>query len=286
MLKEKVDSFLNHLAKEKGVSPNTVAAYRNDINQFAAFVIDKNAQADSVPNWSNLTARLISDYRQELIDKKYRPATLARKIAATKSFIKFLFQRDKLPEDMEKSLIASHVTRSIPKPLSLPEVKRLLALPAKMVSPVAKRDRAMLELLYASGLQASELMSLNLGDVDLKRGIVHCRGKSTRNRSISIDASVTKVVKDYLDMARPELAKETETALFVNIRGERLTRQGFWQILKEYGGKAGLDIQVTPRVLRHSFAIHKHKSGVDLSEVQKMLGHAYLTSTKVYEKVK
>jgi len=287
MLKEELDNFFIYLAKEKGFTRNTLAAYRNDIGQFGDFIVAVSAPQDSpVPKKLNLTARLISDYRQKLIEKRYRAATLARKMAATKCFIKFLFRSDKLPEEMEKSLAVSHVPRHTPKPLSISEIKRLLAEPAKQSSAEAKRDKAMLELLYATGLQASELMSLNLGDVDLKKGLVHCRGKRARNRSISIDASVTKVVKDYLDIARPELAKEAETALFVNIRGERLTRQGFWQILKQYGDKAGLDTQVTPRVLRHSFAVSKLRGGNDLHTLQKMLGHAYLTSTKVYEKVK
>lgn len=285
-MKEEIDSFLSYLAKEKGFSHNTVAAYKNDINQFAAFVTAESARVGSVPNWSNLTARLVSDYRQELIEKRYRPTTLARKIAAIRCFLKFLLKVDKLPDEMEKGLALGYVGRILPKPLSISEVRRLLAEPAKRSSPEAKRDRAMMELLYATGLQVSELMSLNVADIDLKRGVVHCSGKSTRNRDIPIDASVTRVIKEYLDITRPELAKEGETALFVNRRGERLTRQGFWQILKEYGNKAGLSSKATPRALRHSFAAHKRKSGADLSSVQKMLGHAYLTTTKVYEKVK
>lgn len=285
-MKEDIENFIKYLAKDRKFSLNTVAAYKNDITQFNDFIVSQSAQAGSATSRPTLTARLISDYRQKLVEKKYRAATLARKIAAIRSLVKFLFKTDKLPEEMEQSLTLSHVSRKIPKPLSTAEVKRLLAEPAKQSSPEAKRDRAMLELLYATGLQASELISLNVDDVDLRKNVVHCPGISTRKRDIAIDLPVTKVVKDYLDVARSELAKENETALFVNRRGERLTRQGFWQILKEYGEKAGIDTEVTPRILRHSFAVHKHRSGVDLSDVQKMLGHAYLTSTKVYEKVK
>lgn len=286
MLKEELDNFFNYLAKEKGFTRNTLAAYKNDISQFGDFVAARTAQDSPVPKKPHLTARLISDYRQKLIEKKYRAATLARKIASIRCFIKFLSRSDKLPEDIEKSLAVSHAPRHTPKPLSISEIKLLLAEPAKQSSAEAKRDKAMLELLYATGLQASELMSLNVTDIDLRRNVVHCPGKNTRKRDIAIDPSVTKIIRDYLDIARPELAKETETALFVNIRGERLTRQGFWQILKEYGNKAGLGDKVTPRVLRHSFAVNRLRGGSDLPTLQKMLGHAYLTSTKIYEKVK
>ncbi len=280
-MKAEIDNFLNYLAVEKGFSPNTVAAYGNDLNQFVA----ESAEIGFDLSRSRLSSLLL-EYMLRLREKKYRSTTLARKIAAIRSFLKFLLKVDRLPEEMERSLVLGRVSRILPRPLSESEVRRLLAELAKLSSPEAKRDKAMLELLYATGLRASELMSLNITDIDFETGIIRCSGRRSGVRDIVVDKAVLRIIKDYLEVARPMLIKGEESALFVNQRGERLTRQGFWQIVKEYSNKVGLGGKVTPNILRHSFAIHRLKSGVALSSVQKMLGHAYLSTTKVYEKIK
>lgn len=285
-MKEEADSFLNYLAKEKKFSQNTIDAYRNDLSQLATFVATQGNRLGFDAAWSSLSSQLLSDYVYKLREKEYRSSTLARKIAAIRSFVGFMIKAGKLPAGLSEGLKSPKVGRISPKSLSVSEVRRLLAETTKLPSPEAKRDRAMLELLYATGLRASELMSLNTSDIDLERGIVCCRGRGSAAREVAIDEPVLRIIKDYMDTVRPGLIRGEETALFVNLRGERLTRQGFWQIVKEYGTKTGLGHKVTPNVLRHSFAVHRIKSGADLSSVQKMLGHAYVSTTSVYKKIK
>lgn len=281
-MKEEIDNFLSYLAQEKRFSPNTIAAYRNDLNQFIAESVKMGFDS----SLSSLSNQLLLEYMHQLWERRYKSTTLARKIAAIRSFIKFLMESGKLPKEVGGGLKSPKVNKVSPKFLSVPEVRRLLAELAKLSSPEAKRDRAMLELLYATGLRASELISLNVTDVNFKAGIIYCSGRRSGNRDITINKAVLRIVKDYLDTARPELIKGEESALFVNRRGERLTRQGFWQIVKEYGNKTGFGSKVTPNILRHSFAIHQLKGGASLSSIQKMLGHAYPATTRVYEKIK
>lgn len=281
-MKTEIDSFLNYLAEKKRFTPNTIAAYRNDLNQFTTEITNMGF------DWgrSSLSNQLLLEYVGKLQEKRYRSTTLARKVAAIRSFVKFMVKSGKLPEGTGEGLKSGNVKRVSPKFLSIPEVRRLLAEPAKTSSSEARRDKAMLELLYATGLRVSELTSLNVTDISFKTGVIQCPHRRSENRDILVDDSVLRIIKDYLRTARPVLAKEQETALFVNRRGERLTRQGFWQIVKEYSNKAGLGGKGTPNTLRHSFAIHQLKSGAGLSSVQKMLGHAYPATTRVYEKIK
>jgi integrase/recombinase XerD len=173
--------------------------------------------------------------------------------------------------------------KSLPKPISISQVRRLLEQPAKLSTLEAKRDRAMLELLYATGMRVSELVSLNLGDVDTEGGYVRCFGKGHKERLIPIYEQAALVVKEYVTETRPQLARNSdEKALFLNLRGDRLTRQGFWQILKSYAKSAELDTNVTPHTLRHSFATHMLSGGADLRSVQELLGHANISTTQVY----
>jgi len=208
-------------------------------------------------------------------------------VAAVKAFLKFMVDRGKLRNDLSPGLVSPQVNKAAPKSLSVSEVRRVIAEAAKRSSIEAKRDRAMLELLYATGLRASELMSLNEEDIDLKAKHVRCRARNSKARVIPIDGQIAQVIKEYRDNTRPMLLRdEKETAFFLNARGERLTRQGFWQIVRGYAAKAGLAVEVTPRKLRHSFAAHKLSSGADLQSVQELLGHAHLSTTGVYRQVK
>ncbi|HEX7363646.1 MAG TPA: tyrosine recombinase [Dehalococcoidia bacterium] len=285
-MEEDIKSFLNYLVSEKKYSKNTLAAYRNDLGQLADYVKSQGSVSSSGFSESKLNAQILSGYLQSLRVRKYTPSTVARKIAAAKSFLKFMVIRGKLRSDLAPNLASPQVSKPLPKPLSVTEVRRLLSEPAKQSTVDAKRDKTMLELLYATGLRASELMALNVRDVDVKRNTVRCLGQGSKIRVVPIDAPVSRLVKEYIDAVRPELLNdEKETALFLNRRGERLTRQGFWQIVQGYADRVDLRGKVTPRSLRHSFAAHKLKSGADLQSVQELLGHAHISTTRAYTQV-
>jgi integrase/recombinase XerD len=285
-MEEDIKSFLNYLVSEKKYSKNTLAAYRNDLGQLADYVKSQGSVSSSGFSESKLNAGILSGYLQGLRGRKYTPSTVARKIAAAKSFLKFMVTRGKLKSDLAPSLASPQVSKPLPKPLSVTEVRRLLSEPAKQSTIDAKRDKTMLELLYATGLRASELMALNVRDVDTKKNTVRCLGQGSKIRVIPIDSPIVRLVKEYIDVVRPDLlSSEKETALFLNRRGERLTRQGFWQIMQGYADRVDLSGKVTPRSLRHSFAAHKLKSGADLQSVQELLGHAHISTTRAYTQV-
>ena len=285
-MKEDIKSFLDYLAKEKRYSPNTLSAYNSDLSQLAAYADSQITNSGLDYNKITLDASLLSGYMRSLKERKYTQSTVARKVAAAKSFLKFMVETGKLRSDLAPNLASPQISKSLPKPLSVSEVRRLLAEPAKLSTIEAKRDRAMLELLYATGLRASELMALNVADIELKSGRVRSRGRNARERVLPLDQHIARLVGDYIDNARPDLLNnEEEVALFLNRRGERLTRQGFWQIVQGYADRVGLDTKVTPRSLRHSFATHKLKGGADLQSVQELLGHAHISTTRAYKQV-
>jgi len=285
-MEEDIRSFLDYLASEKKYSKNTLAAYNNDLNQLAEYVRSEGPVSRLETSEPRLNAELLSGYLHSLRGRKYTTSTVARKIAAAKSFLKFMVDRGRLRGDLAPNLASPHVSKSLPKSLSVSEVRHLLSEPAKLSTVDAKRDKTMLELLYATGLRASELMALNTRDIDLKKNTVRCSGSGSKARVIPIDSPVARLVKEYVDVVRPELLNdEKEVALFLNRRGERLTRQGFWQIVQGYADKVGLSGKVTPRSLRHSFAAHKLKGGADLQSVQELLGHANISTTRVYTQV-
>lgn len=285
-MEEDIKSFLDYLASGKKYSKNTVAAYHNDLNQLSEYVKSEGLVAGDDPSKPKLNAEILSGYLHSLRGRKYKASTVARKIAAAKSFLKFMVDRGKLRGDLTPTLASPQVSKALPKPLSVSEVRRLLSEPAKLSTIDAKRDKTMMELLYATGLRASELMALNTRDVDLRKNTVRCSGPGSKVRVVPIDPPVARLVKEYIDVVRPDLlSDEKELALFLNRRGERLTRQGFWQIIQGYADKVGLSGKVTPRSLRHSFAAHKLKSGVDLESVQELLGHAHISTTRSYTQV-
>jgi integrase/recombinase XerD len=282
-LKEEVSSFLDYLRVEKGVSVNTLAAYENDLNQLLRFAEERASRSAFSPDWARVNRELMLDYFLHLKERGYGPPTMARKTAAARSFFRYMVNEGKLKSNPVENLGSTKVKRSLPKPLSVSDVRRLLEEPAKLNTPEAKRDRAMLELLYASGMRVSELISLNLGDVDTKSSYVRCFGKGGKERLIPIHPQAARATEQYLSEARPQLVFDDDSrALFLNRRGERLTRQGFWQILKGYAQRAGLRDRVTPHRLRHSFATHMLDGGADLRSVQELLGHANITTTQIY----
>jgi len=283
MLKEEINSFLNYLTVEKGFSDNTVAAYRNDLSGLASFAGEAASKQGLVPSWNSLGRQDILSYLLYLNERSYVPTTRARKVAAARSFFKFLVAEGIIKENPTQNVKSPIVGRSLPKPISVSQVRALLEQPTKRSTPDAKRDAAMLQLLYAAGMRVSELVSLNLKDVNTEVGDVRCLGKGHKERLIPIHRQAASAIEEYVKEARPHLVRnDQEKALFVNRRGERLTRQGFWQILKEYAKAAGLGSSVTPHTLRHSFATHMLSGGADLRAVQELLGHANISTTQVY----
>jgi len=282
-VKGEINSFLNYLTVEKGFSGNTIAAYRNDLGYLAEFANQEATKQNLVPGWDNFNRQSMLGYMLELKEKKYAPTTVARKVAAARSFFGFLTAEGIIKTDPTENMSTPNVGKPLPKPISIGEVRRLLEQPAKQNTAEAKRDKAMLELLYASGMRISELVSLNLGDIDLAGGFVRCLGKGKKERMIPIYEGAARSCKEYIEKARVELARnKSETALFLNPRGERLTRQGFWQKLKDYVKAAKLRGEVSPHTLRHSFATHMLSGGADLRAVQELLGHANISTTQVY----
>jgi integrase/recombinase XerD len=282
---EGVRGFLGFLTVEKGFSNNTLDAYGNDLGQFAGFVRKRAAGGDdSRIDWQQADRSLLLDYMVDLRERSYAPATMARKVAAVKSFFNFLVGEGTLEKNPAEGLTGPKVGRALPKAISVAEVEALLEQPDKAVTPEAKRDKAMLELLYATGMRVTEMVSLNVRDVNLKAGFVRCFGKGSKERIIPIHNRAVRAVKNYLDDARVSLLGATsETALFLNRRGQRLTRQGIWLILKGYARKADIGTEMTPHVLRHSIATHLLHSGkMSLRELQELLGHANISTTQVY----
>jgi len=278
-----VKSFLNYLAVEKGFSANTVGAYRNDLDQLAGFIEGAAAAKGFKADWTSVDRNLLISYIIDLKDRNYSSATVARKVAAVKSFFAFLVAERKIQNDPTENISSPKVNKSLPKPLSLQEVDALLAQPAKSSTPEAIRDVAMLELLYACGMRVSELVDLNVNDINMKAAFVRCLGKGSKERIIPIHDRAIQSVKEYISEARPQLLKgKEEQALFLNRRGERLTRQGFWLILKGHAKAAGIKKSVTPHTIRHSFATHILNGGADLRSVQELLGHANISSTQIY----
>ena len=278
-----INNFLTYLTVEKGFSENTIAAYHNDLNQLASFAEIEATRQGYPLSWNSFSRQGMLSYLLNLKERNYAATTVARKVAAAKSFFDFMVAEGNIKDNPTHDVGSPKLGKSLPKPISISQVRRLLEQPTKLSTSEAKRDRAMLELLYASGMRVSELVSLNLGDVDTKGDSVRCFGKGHKERIIPIYRQAALTVEEYVTEARPRLAhNDTERALFLNRRGERLTRQGLWQILKGYAKSAGLEADITPHTLRHSFATHMLSGGADLRSVQELLGHANISTTQVY----
>ena len=282
-MRNTIQAFLNQLSIEKGFSENTVGAYRNDLYQLAGFVESIASAKKFDAKWASVDRNLLINYIIDLKERNYSSATVARKVAAVKSFFAFLVREGKVQSDPTENISSPKVNKSLPKPLSPAEMDILLAEPAKLATPEAMRDAAMLELLYACGMRVSELIDLNVNDVNLKAGFVRCLGKGSKERIIPVHERAIECVKKYIAESRPGLLHgKDEDALFLNRRGDRLTRQGFWLILKGYAKSSGIKKDVTPHTLRHSFATHVLNGGADLRAVQELLGHANISSTQIY----
>jgi integrase/recombinase XerD len=282
-----IQEFLDYLVTERGSSDNTVSAYRNDLTQFYDFVT-LPAQFDGRASWGDLTRDHLIEYILFLKEREYASATVARKVAAMKSFCHFLLRIGAISEDPAEDLDSPRVKKQLPHTLSAEEVDRLLALPAEGGrTPKALRDTALLELLYATGMRVSEVAHLTLDDLDLESGTVRCVGKGTKERVMPLYPRAVEALRDYLQNGRAALLgdRRQERTLFLNPRGEQLTRQGLWLIIKGYARELGLEDRVTPHTLRHSFATHMLDGGAGLREVQRLLGHANISTTQIYTHV-
>ena len=242
-------------------------------------------QEHVVEEWSQVNKDHILSYMSFLKDRKYADSTIARKIAAVKSFFHFLTDKKAVPSDPTAHLDSPRVNKYLPKAVSVNDIHQLLEQPLRHSGPEALRDLAMLGLLYSTGMRVTELVMVNMDDVDLENYKVRCVGKGSKARQIPIRADQQIALDAYLNNARPQLVGNNgETALFVNHRGHRLTRQGFWLILKAYADEAGI-ADITPHTLRHSFAAHLLNEGENLRRVQELLGHASVSTTQIYTQV-
>jgi integrase/recombinase XerD len=293
---EDIEAYLVYLQGQREFAPNTVMAYRNDLSQFHKYL--QIAQARWSPpsdpgteaspgsvNWSQVDIARLTGYVVSLRERGYAPATVARKIAAVKSFFRHLTLQGKISEDPAATLDLPHLGRGEPRVLTSEEVNTLLAVPARDSGPAAQRDRAMLELLYASGLRVSELVALNQDDVSVATGYARCIGRRGRERRMPLSQRAVLALDIYIRDGRPRMARPgEETALFLNQRGERLTRQGFWLLMRDYTRRAGISEDITPHTLRHSFAAHTLASGADIRSLQELLGHASSSTTQMYSR--
>lgn len=282
----RIDEFLTHLSAEKGCSENTTVAYRVDLTQFKEYLQRRYGNDEGVL-WTRVEKNDIISYIMYLKgDREYAAATSARKVAAIRSFFHFLVAEGFIRDDPTATLDSLKVKKRLPKPMTVEQVGRLLAEPAKLSSHKGLRDEAILELLYATGMRVSELVSLQVDDVNLASASVRCWGKGSKERVIPIHQQAVSALRDYLERARPHFVKDSdEKTLFLNLRGKRLTRQGLWLIFKDYVEKADLPPDLTPHTLRHSFATHMLDRNADLINVQKLLGHTSISTTQVYTHV-
>ncbi len=288
---DSVERFLLVLERERGFSLNTIAAYRNDLNQFVVYLRQPppDDRQVSCSAWTELTDGHLTTYLLHLRQREYASSTVARKTAAIKSFCHFLLGEGLTPVDPAANMASPKVDKYVPRAITPIEVARLLDQPCKnrldgSERPEALRDRAMLETLYATGMRVTELVSLDVTDVDLEAGTVRCTGKAGRERTVPLRESAIRALAEYLEDGRPAIVFGDDPALFLNHRGNRLTRQGFWLILKSYAQQAQIGY-ITPHTLRHSFATHALKHGANLRDVQQMLGHVSISTTQVYRQL-
>lgn len=275
-MEKAIEGFLAYLHNVRKMAENTRLSYQRDLNKLQAFLKDMG-----ITKVEDISRTNLNSYVLYLEKNHFAPATISRNIASVKAFYHFLFREHLVKEDISEELRAPKVEKKLPEIMTVSEVDRLLAQPAGE-SAKELRDKAMLELLYATGIRVSELVSLKLTDLNLKMGFVMCRDNE-RERVIPFGNTARNALMAYLEQARSALVwKEEEDTLFVNCSGQPMSRQGFWKLLKTYAAKAGIASEITPHTLRHSFAAHLVENGADLHSVQEMLGHSDISTTQIY----
>ncbi len=270
-----LDSFLEYLIVERSASENTLAAYENDLKSFFEWLEEQDKDI------SNLQSVDLTEFASACRRKKLKATSIGRRLSAIRQFYRFLLEEGGLAKDPTRDLVTPKRAKYLPEVLSIGEVDRLLAAP-DVSTPLGTRDKAMVELLYATGLRVSELVGLKSHMVNLHVGYLICRGKGSKERLVPVGESALNRVKEYIITVRPALAEPSSDVLFCSNRGSAMTRQNFWYIIQRYAAKAGIMKHISPHVLRHSFATHLLAGGADLRSVQMMLGHADISTTQIY----
>lgn len=274
-MRQTLTEFTDFLMVERGLSEHTLSAYNNDLRQYIEFL-----RANDIDHFTRTTRLTITSFVKELRERGLASTSIARKIAAIKSFYQYLQRERLIDRDPSADIERPKLGRYLPKVLNQNEVTKLVEQPTDL------RDRAILELLYGGGLRVSELIRVNVQDINLTTGYVRCLGKGSKERLVPVNQAAIKAIAGYLEQVRPEvLLREQERALFLNYAGRRLTRQGIWKVVKEAAKEAGIAKEITPHTLRHSFATHLIENGADLRSVQEMLGHADISTTQLYTHV-
>ncbi len=278
-IKDAIADYIHFLRVERQLSENTLQSYERDIKDYSKDIFE----TQQLETFDDIDRFHILQYLQSLRNKGISARTVSRHISSIRSFHQFLLREKRCDNDPTVHIEMPKIEQKLPKVLSIEEIDRLIAAP-NVAKPQGVRDRAMLELLYATGMRVSECIELNLDDIHLTMGFVRVFGKGGKERIIPLGGSAIEVCTNYLNKARFQLenAKLRTEALFINQRGKRLTRQGCWKLMKGYAEKAGIEKELTPHILRHSFATHLIENGADLRAVQEMLGHADIATTQIY----
>lgn len=274
-MQKQIKNFLNFIENDKKVSQNTLQSYRRDILQYSNYIEENKI------NYLKVDEEQIKEYLKYMNDIGKKSSTISRSLASIRSFYQYLLRIKKVKKDPTEGIQSPKIEKRVPSVLTSQEVELLLEQP-KNVDLKGIRDKAMLEFAYATGMKVTEIISLNIEDVNLEEGFVTCKGKE-RTRNIPLGSLSLKALKEYIENSRNILIKDDSvTALFVNTNGQRLTRQGFWKIVKFYKDQAHISKDITPHILRHSFATHLLQNGADLKAIQTMLGHSDISSTQIY----
>jgi len=277
-MNEWIADFVNYLQVERGLAVNTLESYGRDLRQFSQY-LDSTTQDKA---FDKATRSVILGYLLVMQRQGKAAATIARRLAALKAFYQYLMREHQIGVDPTADLESPKLQRRLPKVLAVAEVEEILRQPDADTA-AGRRDKAMLELLYATGIRVSELVSLNVSDVSLDQGYLRCVGKGEKERLVPVGSVAVRCLRDYIQNGRPHLLRDPrERCLFANHHGRRLTRQGFWKIVKKYAQEANIHKEITPHTLRHSFATHLLENGADLRSVQEMLGHADISTTQIY----
>lgn len=270
-----IDSFLEYLVAERSSPDNTVAAYANDLDDFMAFLDARGVTEIGVDS------AVLEGYASHCRERKLKATSISRRLSTVRQFYRFLIEEEFISSDPTRDLASPKRGSYLPHVLSKEEVERLIASP-DLETPIGIRDRAMLELLYATGLRVSELTGLKVHHLNLHVGFLICRGKGGKERVVPMGETARRRVEDYMRNARPYLARKPTDVLFCSRRGGAMTRQNFWYAIRRYAAAAGILKEISPHMLRHSFATHLLMGGADLRSVQMMLGHADISTTQIY----
>jgi len=273
-----IDSYIEYLTVERSAPENTITAYENDLRHFALWLEDMGISADQVGGED------LARYTSYCTQRKLKATSINRGLSTIRQFYRFLLEEGLVHADPTRDMASPKRSRYLPEVLSLEEVDSLLAAP-DVATPLGIRDKAMLEILYATGLRVTELVELKMNSLNLNAGFLICQGKGNKERLVPMGETARRWTLEYIDMVRPALLKGSSDILFCSNRGSAMTRQNFWYLIKRYAFSAGIYKSISPHVLRHSFATHLLAGGADLRSVQMMLGHADISTTQIYTHV-